>query len=462
MSLPPRVLIIGGGIAGLSAAWECHRRQVPALVLEAADRIGGVIRTDTVDGCVLDAGPDAFLAQKPGAMTLCRELRLESELVGMVPPRGAFILAGDRLHPLPEGGAFGLPTSPAAFLRSSLLSWSGKARVALEPLVPRRRSAAAEEESAGAFFRRRFGQEAATRIAQPLLGGIHAGDLDMLSARAVVPQFVSLERQGRSVLLALRQQARRRSPEGAFRSFASGMGRLPDALRDALPEGTVRTGAPVRHVRRSAGRFVVTTADGQVEHGDILLTAVPAPDAAALIESLAPQAAALSAAIPYVSTATVVLGYPTAAIGRPLRGSGYVVAAEGATDPVIAVTWITGKWPGRAPAGTTLLRVFFGGAGSEAVLDHDDDTLRRLAHTHVAARFAVSATPTMARVYRWIRRSPQHHVGHPGRVAQLQQALDASPGLGVAGSGFRAVGIPDVVSDARREMGRLIEQWHKR
>jgi protoporphyrinogen/coproporphyrinogen III oxidase len=158
MSLPPRVLIIGGGIAGLSAAWECHRRQVPALVLEAADRIGGVIRTDTVDGCVLDAGPDAFLAQKPGAMTLCRELRLESELVGMVPPRGAFILAGDRLHPLPEGGAFGLPTSPAAFLRSSLLSWSGKARVALEPLVPRRRSAAAEEESAGAFFRRRFGQ----------------------------------------------------------------------------------------------------------------------------------------------------------------------------------------------------------------------------------------------------------------------------------------------------------------
>jgi protoporphyrinogen/coproporphyrinogen III oxidase len=457
----PRIVIIGGGIAGLAAAWECHRRGLVAQVLEASPRAGGVIGTDHIDDLVVDAGPDAFLVQKPGAVTLCRELGIEHELVEMRPPRRAFIVSGGRFHVLPDGASFGLPTRASAFARSSLLSWSGKVRVAMEPLIPARATSGSEDESAGAFLTRRFGQQATRRIAQPLLGGIHAGDLGTLSARAIVPQFVAIEAQRRSVLLALRRQSRARMPGGPFRSFAAGMGRLPAALVAALPPGSVHTSTSVQSLATHGGEFDVTTPAGTYR-ADIVLLAVPASPAAQLLSTVAPEAAALAATVPYVSSATVLLAYRSATIGAPLDGSGYVVAdPPDATHP-IALTWVTRKWPGRAPDDTTLLRVFFGGAGREAVVDATDAVLIRHAHAHVATHFAVTSPPTWQAVYRWRRTSPQHTVGHLDRVQTLQARLDALPGLGVAGSGFRAIGIPDVVSDARREVGRLLDDWHRR
>jgi oxygen-dependent protoporphyrinogen oxidase len=459
--MPPRVVIVGAGMAGLAAAWECHRLGLRPVVLEAAGRAGGVVGTIRQDGYVLDGGADAFLYTKPGARTLCDELDLNGELVEMLPPRGAAILFRGRFHPLPEGGAFGVPVRARAFLRSRLLSWRGKLRVAAEPLLPRRRLD--EDEPAGAFFRRRFGAELAERIAQPLMGGIHAGSIDELSAHAVIPQLAAAERRGESVWLALRRQAVTPPPGGVFRSFRSGMGRLPEAVVEALPAGTVQTGIAVRRISRQPdGTFVLETADGRRMDADVVLLAVPAWRASGLLHELTSEGAALCDGVPYVSSATALLAYPEAAFGARFEGSGYLVADRRDADPVMAVTWVTGKWPGRAPAGTTLIRTFSGGAGHEDVLNGNDTALVDAGHAHLARWWRVRQPPIVARVFRWHRASPQHVVGHQARVRTLQARLDALGALGVAGSGFRAVGIPDVVEDARAEMRRLVARWQAR
>ena len=458
----PRVAILGGGIAGLSAAWECHRRGTPAVVLETTNRPGGVIRTDRVGPFVLDAGPDAFLVSKPGAITLCRELGISDTLITMKRPRGAYVLRDGTLHALPEGGAFGIPTRLRPFLRSTLISPLGKARVALEPLVPARRAHAGEDESAGTFFRRRFGDEAARAIAQPLLGGIHAGDLDRLSAEAVLPQLVATERSGRSVLLALRAQARRATAEGAFRSFPGGMATLVDALVARLPSRTVRCTAGATTVTRTPDGWVIGTTDGQALSADVLLLAVPAGVAATWLGPLDPASAELAARITYVSSAGVLAVYRDAQIARPLRGSGYVTAPGPEREPLLATSWLTGKWEGRAPDGYTILRGFFGGALDEGTLSLGDSSLADLAHRSWTGRFGISGSPELARIVRWVRASPQHEVGHARRVSTIDGRLREIGNVAVAGSGFRAVGIPDVIADARAAMGQLLDRWHAR
>ncbi len=455
--MPPRIVIVGAGMAGLAAAWACHRQGLRPLVLEAEARAGGVVGTAHEDGCILDGGADAFLYTKAGARTLCEELGITGELVEMLPPRGAAILSRGTFHPLPEGGAYGVPVRARAFLGSRLLSWAGKLRVATEPLLPCRRQDA--DEPAGAFFRRRFGAELTARIAQPLMGGIHAGNIDELSARAVIPQLVAIEGRGASVWLTLRRQAVRPPPGGVFRSFRSGMGRLPAAIVEALPAGMVQTGVAVVRITRHDAAFVLETDDARTLHADVVLLAVPAWRAAVLLRDMTPEGAAICEAVPYVSSATALLAYPDDAFASRPRGSGYLVADRRDDDPVMAVTWVTGKWPGRAPAGTTLVRTFFGGAGHEAVLDGSDAALVEAGHAHLARWWQVRKPPLLGRIFRWHRASPQHVVGHQQRVRDLQGRLDALGGIGVAGSGFRAVGIPDVVEDARAEMARLVARW---
>ena len=456
----PRVAVLGGGIAGLAAAWECHRQGLPVTVLESQMRAGGVIRTDVEGDFVLDTGPDAFLATKPGAIGLCRELGIDGQLIGMKPPRGASVLRGNTLHPLPEGGAFGIATRPGPFVRSTLLSPAGKLRVAVEPLIPRRTTT--DDESAGAFFRRRFGAEAAARIAQPLLGGIHAGDLDRLSAAAVLPQLVAVERQGGSVLLALRRQARRAPEGGAFRSFPGGMITLVDALLAALPAGTVRLGSGAETVQHDGSAWQVRTSHCLTVTADVLLLAAPATVVSRWIRPIVPAAADLAEHIRYVSSAGVLAVYRNSQIARPMSGSGYVSTPEPGREPLLATSWLSSKWEGRAPAGYAVLRGFFGGALDEATLAHTDAELAALAHDSWSRRFAVSGAPVLTRVVRWTNCSPQHEVGHGGRVTTIEDALRTLPPVALCGSGFRAVGIPDVVSDARDAMRGLLERWRLR
>src|SRR5688572_30353904 len=440
------VAIVGGGIAGLSAAYELQRRGCSVRVLEAGDRPGGVIRTERFDGWVVDCGPDALLAQKPAGVGLCRELGIADRLVTTRLPRTAYVLRDDRLHPLAEGSFLGFPLSFRALAMSSLFTPGGKARMAAEILVPRRTWQDDDDESIGAFVRRRFGHEAAEYLADPLLAGIHAGDADELSVRTLFPRLVEAERQSGSVLRAFRAMKMTRSPQGAFVSLPGGTGELVEALAAALTPGSVRLGVRVTEIHR-AGDYTVEWAGRSLRCRTVLLC-VPAYAAAGLLRAFDTSLAAACDTIPYASTATVAFGYRADQVAHPLRGTGFVVPRVERRS-LLAGTWVTSKWPGRAPDGHVLMRGFLGGGRDPQRLDRSDAELIDTARDELAELLGITGAPLFTRLYRWERQSPQYEVGHQQRLAAIESRLSALPGVFVTGSGFRAIGIPDCIADGR-------------
>jgi oxygen-dependent protoporphyrinogen oxidase len=438
------VAVIGAGISGLAAAYELQRRGRTVRVFDAATRPGGVITTERFDGWVIDGGPDSLLVQKPAAVALCRELGIADRLVPTLTPRTAYILRDDRLHPIAEGSFLGFPIKAGALARSSVFTLGGKLRMAAEAILPRRGDN--EDESIGAFVRRRFGEEAVDYLAEPLLAGIHAGDVDQLSIRALFPRLLDAERTSGSVIRALRALHVRPSPQGAFVSLPGGVGELVDTLVAALAPETVTLSARVAEIRR-AGTYVVDTARGRVEARSVVL-AVPAYAAGSLLHGFDAQLAVLCEGVAYASTATVALGYRHEQVAHPLQGTGFVVPRVERL-PLLAATWVTSKWPGRSPPGHVLLRGFLGGGRDPRRLDAGDETLIDLVREELARILGVSGDPVVTRLFRWSRQSPQYEVGHQQRVAAIEQRLAALPGMFVTGSGFRAIGIPDCIADAR-------------
>jgi oxygen-dependent protoporphyrinogen oxidase len=438
------VAVVGGGIAGLCAAYELQKRGVTVRVLEAATRPGGVILTERFGGWTIDAGPDALLVQKPAAIALCRELGIADRLHPTLTPRTAYVMREGELHPLMEGSAFGFPVRAAPLAASRLFSWAGKARMAMEVMVPRRTSD--EDESLGAFVRRRFGDEAARYLAEPLLAGIHAGDVDRLSTKALFPRLLEVERRNGSVIRAFRALHIKPSPTGAFLSLPGGLADLVEALVAALAPGTINFSARAIDLQRT-GSYVIETTAGQVQARSVIL-AIPAYAAAGLLRSVDTTLAGLCETISYASTAIVALGYHREQISNPLKGSGFVVP-RAEHSPLLAATWVSSKWPHRAPEGHALLRAFLGGARDPHRLERSDDELIETARDALAQTLDITGAPLFTRLYRWTRLSPQHEVGHLERVAAIEQRLASAPGLFVTGSGFRAIGIPDCVADGR-------------
>jgi protoporphyrinogen/coproporphyrinogen III oxidase len=447
------VAIVGGGIAGLAAAWELQKRHVAACVLEAAPRAGGVILTERFDGWTIDAGPDSILVQKPAAVSLCRELGIGERLQHTLTPRTAYVLRDGRLHPLIEGSALGFPIRLGPLAASSLFTAAGKVRMAMEALLPRRSSEG--DESLASFVRRRFGEEAVDYLAEPLLAGIHAGDVDRLSAKSLFPRLIEVERTHGSVIRGFRALRVAPSSQGAFVSLPGGMSELVDVLTKALTPRTVKLGSRVSELRRANG-FTLETAAGPVAARAVIL-GVPAYAAAALLRSVDTVAAGLCETIPYASTGTVALGFRREQVDHPLEGSGFVVPRV-ERSPLLAATWVTSKWPGRAPDGHVLLRAFLGGGRDPHRLDRSDPDLAGVAHEELAALLGIRGEPAFPpRVYRWTRQSPQYEVGHHERVRTIEERLSAVPGLFVTGSGFRAIGIPDCVQDGRNQAARAAE-----
>jgi oxygen-dependent protoporphyrinogen oxidase len=446
--------IVGGGIAGLAAAYELHQRGLSVKVLEAAGRPGGVIRTERFDDWVIDGGPDALLIQKPAAVTLCRELGLGDRLISTLQPRTAYILRDGRLRPLVEGSFLGFPVGLAALSRSSLFTFSGKVRMAGEILIPRGH---VDDESIAGFVRRRFGNEAVDYLAEPLLAGIHAGDAERLSMRALFPRLLDAERQSGSVLRSLRTLRVMPSTRGAFVSLPGGVGELIDALTAALPPNTVVTGARVTEIDR-AGRYTVRSNAGRIVARTVIL-AVPAYAAAALLRAFDTTIAGLCDAIPYASTVTVAFGYRRDQVRHPLKGSGFVVPRV-EPCPLLASTWVTSKWPGRAPEGHALIRAFLGGGRDPHRFERADDELIEIARDALSRLLDIDGEPVLSRLHRFHRQSPQYEVGHLQRVASIEQRLASVPGLFLAGSGFRAIGIPDCIADGRETAVRAAEFVH--
>ena len=438
------IVIAGAGITGLAAAYELTRRRVPFRLFEASPRTGGLLVTERAGGFTIDGGADAMLAQKPAALDLCAEIGLGPRLMETRPPRTAYVLNGRRLYALPAGSILGLPTTLPSLATYDLLSPAARLRVALEPLMPRRARA---DESVGSFFRRRFGAAARDLIAAPLLGGIHAGDIETLSIVSLFPRLAEAEHASGKVLHTLKR-TRRASAGGAFKAPQDGMGELVAALERQLPPGALQHDTPVTALGRRGAGWQVSVPGGAVA-ADAVILAVPAHTAARLLRPLDAPAAAICASVPYVSTVTVAAAFRRDHVQHPLAGSGFVVAPRRRTGRLTACTWVSSKWAHRAPPGHVLLRMFFGGAHDPDAVDLPDDELVAQALREVTPVLGVTAAPLLTRVYRWPRAGAQHIVGHGARMAELVERLHAHAGLLVAGSGFRAVGVPDCVADGR-------------
>jgi oxygen-dependent protoporphyrinogen oxidase len=441
------VAIIGGGIAGLATAYELSRRNVSFLVLEQRPRAGGVILSEQIDGFTIDGGPDSLIVQKREGIALCQEIGLGDRLVPTIPPRLAYIQRGGRLHALPAASIMGIPTKFGPFIRTGLFSWAGKMRMGAELFVPPKKDD--EDESIGSFIGRRFGREAVEYLAEPLLAGIHAGDVDRLSMRSLFPRFVDAERKHGSLLRAFRQPAPAPpSPDGVFRSLPGGLSEMVDALVKALPRDSIALGANVETIEQ-AQDFGVRVTNRAPVRARALVVAAPAYAAADLLRGVNADIAAACAAVPYASAATVALAFDRAAVTHPLTGSGYVVPR--AENPaILAASWLSSKWPHRAPEGRVLMRTFIGGARDPRALDQPDAELVKLSLDALKPIVGITGPPLFSRVYRWNRANAQHDVGHLARMQSIDRALTKHPGLFVTGSGFRGVGVPDCIADGRK------------
>jgi oxygen-dependent protoporphyrinogen oxidase len=463
---PPRVVVVGGGIAGLAAA---HRlvelgrdgaRPVDLVLVEASERLGGTIRTEQSDGFLLEAGPDSFISEKPWALALAERIGLGPRLRRTDDRfRRTYVVRGGRLRPLPEGFLLLAPTRVGPVLRSRVFSWRGKLRLALDLVLPR--GARADDESLGSFVRRRLGKEALERVAQPLVGGIYTADPDRLSLAATMPRFLALEREHRSLILGLRRGTRPGEAAGAsgarwslFVTLAEGMEELVAALAARLPPASVRLGTPAAAVAPAAEGWRVELANGQRLAADGVVLAGPAPRMAALVRAVDPWLAGALAAIAYAPSATVSLAYPRTAIRHPLDGFGFVVPrVEGRA--VMACTFSSVKYPDRAPEGFVLLRAFLGGALQADLLEREDRELVRVAHDDVTPLLGVTAAPTLARVWRHPRSMPQYEIGHLDRVGAIEARLETLAGLTVAGAAYRGVGIADCIHSGELAAERL-------
>ncbi len=432
-----RVIIVGGGIAGLSCAWFLRGRARVTL-LEESPRWGGVIVTEKTDGFVHEGGPDSFLPGKPEPLELCRELGVE--LVAARPGR-VHLLRREGLHPLPEGLSLGLPTRLRPFLSTSLLSWEGKLRAGLD--LVHHRGTLREDESVGAFLRRRLGREVVRLLVEPLLGGIHLTRTEDLSLQATFPHWRELERRHRSLILGLRRGPRA-GPSGPM-APARGMSELIERLVERLHgEADLRPGVKAVRVSRALGPagavWSVQVSGGGTWEADELVLAVPAPRAAALLEATERELADLVKGIPYASSTVVSLGFRRP---PPTEGTGFVVCPETGRG-LVACTWSSQKFEGRAPGGAWLARCFF--------RDLPDDPVSA-ALEELRSALGMRDRPTAVRVFRWASRRPRYIVGHPSRVRRIEERTP--PSLHLIGSAYRGAGVADCLRDARRAADRI-------
>jgi len=464
-----RIGIIGGGIAGLSAAWELEkaRRQgtpVEYQLFERSSRLGGVIQTEWLaDGSLLEAGPDSFLTEKPWAAALCVELGLKEQLVGSNDAgRKTFILLHGRLTPLPDGLQFLVPTRIAPVATSRLFSLGSKLRFAREYLFPPAPLDQYADESVAQFVTRHFGAQLVERLAEPLLAGIYGGSAAALSVRAVLPRMARMEAEHRSLIRGvLRARAAQPSatspPKPLFTTLRGGMQQMTDTMAAQLNAAWVRTSARVLAITRSDAGWRVLTA-GRTEDFDSVILALPALAAAALLNPTEAHLASLLGTIPYSSSLTVNLGYDRASLAADpgeLEGFGFLVP-RGEGRQLLACTYTHNKFPHRVAAERAIFRCFFAAETADQLMRRTDDEIAALAAAELRDILGLRAEPDLARVARWPQAMAQYTVGHLSRVTEIERLCQNLPGLALAGNGFTGIGVPDCVRSGAQAAQRLL------
>ena len=473
-----KLIILGGGIAGLSAAYHAAKTHPDwqVTLLEAGGRWGGKIATDRVpfDGgqFIIEGGPDTFLATKPWGVQLCRELGLEDRLHGTNPQqRNTYVLHKARLEPLPDGLAMMLPGKVMPMLRTRLLTLPQKLRMGLDFILPVKPGD--EDETLGGFITRRLGRAAYKNLIEPLMSGIYAGDGDQLSLLSTFPYLRDLERKYRSIargaMTMYRQRvARGKSTQGsrsAFLTPTTGLAEIVEALVTYLERQGVnlRLRAAAQQVTRTAEGWQVALGNGETLSADALILATPAWVSARLLSNVDADLSAALGRIPYVSTATVTLAYRLDEVPRPLDGYGYVIPRREGRR-ALACTWTSTKFPHRAPEGYALLRVFIGRAGQQFPPPNPPISggrarvggkLLEIAREELHLTLGVTAEPLVSRVFVWEKAMPQYNLGHQDILAQIDAALTRLPGLALAGNGYRGIGIPDCIHSGETAVQHL-------
>ncbi len=465
------IAVVGGGISGLSTAYFLKRNaavssaDIKCIVIDGAKRLGGRIQTELVDGLVVEAGPDSFLALKPNAVELCKQLGLSESLIGSNASKSKiYILHSGKLRPLPEGMASSIPTKVMPFLSNSLFTPWGKARMLMDIFIPSR--IADGDESLAEFTRRRLGREALERVAKPLMAGIYAGDAERLSVRSNFPQLERLEREHRSLILGTLADRRRNNGTNAgkgsaFMSLRGGLSVMVSALESKLDgEGTsILKGSPAVRInarRGKSGGYSIGLHNGKKLNVDVLVLATPAYVSADLLSSLSPDASSILNGIPYASSATVSLAYNRPDLPQGLDGSGFLVAPSERVS-ITACTWVSSKWPSHSPDDKVMLRCFIGRAGADDVVKRGDSEIFSMVKEDLRSILSISAEPVMERVYRHERALPQYNIGHMERMALLNAAMEKLPGIYLTGSAYNGVGIPDCIRHGELTAAKVLE-----
>jgi oxygen-dependent protoporphyrinogen oxidase len=449
-----RTAIIGGGIAGLSAAYELSLHGAEFELFEASTRLGGVLSSQIVDQTVIEHGPDSFLTEKPAALALCRELGLGDDLIpSNDAERKTFILVKNRLVPLPDGLMFLIPTKLLPTALTQLFSWPTKLRMALELLHPPRPSSG--DESVASLVRRHYGQQAVDRLASPLLSGIYGGDAEQLSAPSVLARLVEMEAKygslTRGMLAGMRNAAKAQpssqgapsAPRPIFTTLRGGVQQLVDALIARLDPARLHVSSPVARLERDAEGWHLT-APSSSRLFDAVILATPAWSAAQLLQSADPALAASLAEIPYSSSVTLNLVFEAEKLGPLPPGFGFLIpAAEGRS--MLACTFLHRKFPGRTASGKAVLRAFLGGSRNPGILAEPDSVLTEIVRRELREILHISATPESVYVQRWPRAMAQYAVGHKARQQRIADLTANLPGLQLIGNAYDGIGISDCI-----------------
>lgn len=462
------IAVIGGGISGLATAYRLLRREPAAriVVFESASRLGGVLHTQVRDGFLLERSADMFTSKLPQALALCRELGIDGELISTdAENRRAFIVHRGRLVEVPEGFALMQPNRIGSVLRTSLLSWRAKLRLFGERWVrPRNRPGEPlRDESLADFARRRLGVEVYERLVQPLIGGIYTADPEQLSMLATMPQFLEMERAFGSLTRAALAQKQDRSEQRAsgarydvFLAPKGGMQRIIEALAEALNPQRIRLNSPVSQLRRTSAGWELELPSGR-EAFDSVVVALPANRASRLLQTAAPQLAAALGEIPYAGVAIAVMAFAREQIRHPLDGFGFVVPTV-ERRRILAGSFSSVKFAGRAPAGYRLLRTFVGGALQPELAELDDAPLTQLVLEELDSLLGIQGQPQFTEIVRWQNAMPQYHLGHRERVARIEQLAGTLPRFQLAGNAYRGVGVPQCIASGDRAAEALLSR----
>ena len=462
-----KVVVIGGGITGLAAAFYLQKQSrenslpIEVILVEGSPRLGGKVQTVVKDGFVIERGPDSFLERKTSAARLAKEVGMDHQLVNNTAGK-SFVLVRDKLFPMPGGSIMGVPTQMKPFITTGLFSPAGKIRAAADFVMPK--SNPSEDQSLGQFFRRRLGDEVVENLIEPLLSGIYAGDIDHLSLKATFPQFLQVEQKYRSLIIGMGKTRPKKPKEssqsikvqkGQFQTLKTGLQSLVDAIEQQLTDITVLKNTKVESVLKIGSKYQVALNNAERIDADSLVVAVPGTVAQSIFSEYPFFDGFKNMAS--TSVATVAMAFDESALKDDINGTGFVVSRN-SDYTITACTWTHKKWPHSAPPGKALLRCYVGRAGDEAIVDLSDEEISKIVLEDLNKTMDIAVEPDFTIVSRWKNAMPQYYVGHKDRVIQLKREVeDKLPGVWLAGSSFEGLGLPDCIDQAETAVEYVLE-----